>query len=134
MGRPVTAAALVADLRRRGIRLEAAGDRLRYAPKDALSPADVEALRAVKADVLRLLTDPDVDDVAAPGGPCGLCWSPLAYVEGWPTAGEARWLCPSCAAQPAPSMVAVLAGLAASGDSLAVALRAVNDADQEDAA
>ena len=46
-----------------------------------------------------------------PPGPCGLCGAPLAWVEDWPTAGEARWLCPRCASFPTTTLAAVFAQL-----------------------
>jgi hypothetical protein len=61
----VTASALVADLRRRGVTLEPRGDRLRYcAPAGVLTDADREALRRHKAQVVALLR-------AAPSEPAG---------------------------------------------------------------
>jgi hypothetical protein len=55
----------------------------------------------------------DEAELPVPGGPCGLCTSPLCWVEGWPTAGEARWLCPTCAAWLAPRLADVFAQLRA---------------------
>lgn len=52
----MTAAALLADLRRRGVELRAEGDRLRWrAPRGAVTPADLARLRAAKAELLRAL-------------------------------------------------------------------------------
>jgi len=52
----VTAAAeLVQALRARGVTLEPEGDRLRIRPASALSAEELEALRQVKPEVLRLL-------------------------------------------------------------------------------
>lgn len=52
----MTAAALVATLRARGVILEPHGNRLRVRPATAVMPEEVEALRRLKPDVLRLLT------------------------------------------------------------------------------
>jgi hypothetical protein len=41
----------------------------------------------------------------------GLCGSPLAWVEDWPSLGESRWLCTRCAAWPAASLAEVFATL-----------------------
>ena len=49
------AAQLVEALRARGVTLEPAGDRLRVRPASALSAEELEALRMVKPEVLRLL-------------------------------------------------------------------------------
>jgi hypothetical protein len=107
-----------------------------------LTPEERAALVSRKAEVLALLraehrparTEPSdrcADDV--PDGLCGRCGSPLACVEDWPMAGEARWLCPTCAAWPAPSLAEVFQTLtaaerrrldaeAADGDALARAV------------
>src|SRR5579871_6690019 len=55
MGGTVSAAELLADLTRHGIRLEVHGDRLRYHPRSALSPDQVELLKANKDELLALL-------------------------------------------------------------------------------
>lgn len=55
MGRGMTAAALMVDLMRLGIRLEARGDRLRFHPQSAVTPDLAEQLKANKAELLRLV-------------------------------------------------------------------------------
>ena len=58
---------LLAELRRRGVRLSVHGDKLRYvAPKGALTPDLLEAMRRHKPDLLRLLSRPPIPpDVVA---------------------------------------------------------------------
>jgi hypothetical protein len=107
----VTAHDVVRALRARGVAVEVHGERVRVAPADRVSAAELDALRTRKADVLALLRAET--GVPAPRGPCGLCRSPLAYVEGWPTVGDGAWLCPRCAAWPAPSLAEVYATLTA---------------------
>ena len=51
----MTALDVLTDLRSRGVTLAAAGDKLRYRPVDALTSADLAALREHKADLLALL-------------------------------------------------------------------------------
>ena len=51
----MTAAELIAELTRRGIRLETAGDRLRYSPRSALTPDLAAQMKAHKAELLVLL-------------------------------------------------------------------------------
>jgi hypothetical protein len=46
---------LLLELDQRGIRLEAAGDRLRYHPRTALPPELLARLKTLKGDVLALL-------------------------------------------------------------------------------
>lgn len=48
----MSAAEIVTDLARRGIRLEASGERLRYAPRSALTPDLLDRLKAHKAELL----------------------------------------------------------------------------------
>jgi TubC N-terminal docking domain len=127
-----TAAELVASFSRRGIRLALAADGIRYeAPRGAFTSADRRAVGEHRAEIVELLRAEA--ELPISDGPCGRCASPLHWVEGWPTAGEARWLCPACAAWPAPALAEVFAGLttaeqrqldveAAHGDALAVAM------------
>jgi hypothetical protein len=51
----MTAADLLADLRRRGVTLAAAGDRLRWCPREALSGEEREALARHKPELLAIL-------------------------------------------------------------------------------
>jgi hypothetical protein len=70
MARPVSttsAAGLLVDLRRRGFRLEAVGDRLRITPGDRVTAELREALAAAKPDLLRLL-DAEARYVTLKGG------------------------------------------------------------------
>jgi hypothetical protein len=125
-------AALLARLRGRGIRLEFAPGGIRYcAPRGLLTDADRAALTEHRTALHELLRDEAEDPV--PSSPCGLCGSPLAWVEGWPTAGENRWLCATCAAWPTAALAEVFARLAADehhridaevagGDQLSVAV------------
>ncbi len=62
----MTAAALLSDLRRRGVKLSAEGDQLRYrAPRGTLRPADLEALRIHKLELLAELSQARAEDLAA---------------------------------------------------------------------
>ena len=66
----MTAISIVADLGRRGIRFRVDGDRLRFAPRDALTPAELAILRAHKAALLAHLSGSQPgDDRATPRGP-----------------------------------------------------------------
>lgn len=65
----MTAAALLADLRARGVTLEAAGSRLRFRPREAV-PSDLRAaLAAHKAELLALLRPRDAPGTLRPGAP-----------------------------------------------------------------
>jgi hypothetical protein len=55
----MTAAALLDELHRRGVVVEAHGDRLRVSPATKLTQADLAALRAAKAALLQLLAETD---------------------------------------------------------------------------
>jgi hypothetical protein len=54
----VTAAALVASLRNRGVTLQPEGDRLRVRPTGLVTAEELEALRTHKAEVMALLAPP----------------------------------------------------------------------------
>src|SRR5262249_20379395 len=137
----MTPAILLDSLRSRGVQLEAHGPRLHYIGN--VTAEDLTLLREYKGELLALLRNKQQAAIAQPDdgwadglpdGPCGLCGhQPLAWVEDWPTAGENRWLCPTCAAWPAPALAEVFARLTAderqrfdaeiaSGDHLSVAL------------
>ena len=51
----MTAADLLTDLARRGIRLEAHGGRLRYSPRSAVTPELMEGMRNHKPELLTLV-------------------------------------------------------------------------------
>ena len=59
----MSAQALVAELRTRGVELIPAGDRIRFRPASAVPPELVERLRAHKAEVLAILTPAPVAEV-----------------------------------------------------------------------
>jgi hypothetical protein len=56
----VTPAALVAELRARGVTLRPDGELLKVRPISKVSPEELEALRQHKAEVLAILTTPPV--------------------------------------------------------------------------
>lgn len=53
----MTSHALLAELQRRGVRLAVAGDKLRYAPRSAVEPDLLPALREHKPRLLRMLAE-----------------------------------------------------------------------------
>ncbi len=57
-GDSVTAQHLLDTLRHRGVELVAVGEGLRYRPASALTPDEVELLRAHKTELVRVLTAP----------------------------------------------------------------------------
>lgn len=64
LGGTVSAADLIADLTRMGIRLEAHGDRLRYSPRSAVTPELIERMKANKPELLvAMLATPKVQNV-----------------------------------------------------------------------
>lgn len=115
----MSTALLLRDLTTRGVRLAAKGDRLRIeAPAGVLTPADRAALAAHKHDLVELLARDawaaDLERTGVPGSPCQACRSPLSWVEDWPTAGDGRWLCATCAAWPPKTLAETWATLTAS--------------------
>jgi hypothetical protein len=60
---------LIDSFAARGVRLEVDGDRLRFFPRSAVTQEDVALLRAHKAPIIRLLTDPPEPPPRAPETP-----------------------------------------------------------------
>ena len=84
--------------RARGITIQVAGGKLRIAPAAALDPALRDALTRHKAEVLRLLTGPQLDDEGRPLHQCPICGCP-----GWWTSRTSpTWKCASCIPRPEP--------------------------------
>ena len=54
----MTATTLINDLARLEIQLKADGDRLRYAPRSAVTPALAEQIKAHKGELLEILRNP----------------------------------------------------------------------------
>lgn len=57
----MTVSQLIVELSQRGVRIEAADDKLRYSPQSSLTPELVEALRRHKQTILAVLQSPDVE-------------------------------------------------------------------------
>ena len=95
----MTAHALIADLRARGVTLVADGARLRCRPKAALTGEDLAALRANKAAVLSCLRSQD--RAPAPGLICYSCKGTRFWLS---IHGAAA--CATCHPPAAPNLVA----------------------------
>ena len=69
---------ILGELERRGINVEMAGDRLRFRPREAITPALLETLRAHKAALLRALSERNVPARVrgqdAESGQPEVCW------------------------------------------------------------
>ena len=65
----MNAAALLLDLGRLGIRLEAHGDRLRYSPRSAVTPDLAHRLKAHKGELLKILRNPTTGPELTPHDP-----------------------------------------------------------------
>ena len=59
----MSAAQLLADLERRGIRLDADGERLLFHPRSALTPDLLDRLKAHKAELLTLILRGSIFDI-----------------------------------------------------------------------
>ena len=76
----MTATEIIQDLRRRGVQLEAVGDRLRFRPREAVTSDLVEALKQHKAEIISTLTAPAVParvrgwDETVETGTAEVCW------------------------------------------------------------
>lgn len=92
----MTAADLLCDLQRRGAALAIAAGRILVTPPEVLTPADVDALKASKGDLLAILQPPSL----FPGAPSrsltehgDACGRPYiaCRMPGYP-----YWLCGEC--------------------------------------
>jgi len=72
------AAELLADLQRRGVTLQAHGDKLRVSPKSSLTAAEQDAARKLKPELLRLLSSSTAPPVDLTHGLCEI------RVRWWP--------------------------------------------------
>ena len=69
MGGNMTPATILRDLQALGITLRAQGDKLRFHPRDAMTPELLAGIRDHKQDLLRLLTEPTpAPGCGSPGG------------------------------------------------------------------
>lgn len=112
MGRAVSAAptpvaVLLVELARRGIELRAAGDRLRYRPRSAMTPDLAARLEAHRADVLAILAV--VDATADPGHAGGAAAPGATYTA------EERRLLTGCPPRALELVAAAKAAFARSG-------------------
>jgi hypothetical protein len=84
----MSAAHLLADVARLGVRLEAHGDRLRYHPRSAVTPDLAERMKAHKAELLVLLR-PMPHAVPAP--PAATIDAPAMPPQTVCRCGSTRW-------------------------------------------
>jgi hypothetical protein len=125
-------AALLADLRARGLRLRRDGEEILVAPRGLLTAADRAHLVESKSGVLDLLNAEAA--TPPPADPCGLCAaSDWTSATDWPEPCLGRWLCTTCINRPVPTLDEVADTLtpeehdqlhveAAAGDALAGAV------------
>jgi hypothetical protein len=100
----MTATDLVRQLHARGVVLVPDGDTLRCRPKSALSPEDLAALKAMKAEVIATLTSrPSVQQTAALK-----CFSCKGHQFWRSTYGVV--ICATCHPAPCPEVVAAWVG------------------------
>ena len=72
----MTAKEILSELTRRGVHLEVAGDKLRWRPKEAVTPDLVEALKKWKAEIIAAVTVSKTTGLGLCPGPerCGGCY------------------------------------------------------------
>ena len=72
----MTATDILSELARRGVHLEVAGDKLRWRPKEAVTPDLVEALKQWKAEIIAALSGRKMTGFGKCPGPerCGGCY------------------------------------------------------------
>ena len=80
----MTATEILSELERRGVRLEVVADRLRFRPKEAVTPELVEVLKQHKGEILTVLQSrqPATSYGLCPGpDKCGGCYS-VGVIDG----------------------------------------------------
>jgi hypothetical protein len=102
----MNAAALVTDLRARGVTLKADRGTLRCRPKSALSDSDIAALKAMKAEILSALQRP------ATRVTCYSCRGHRFWISVYGVA-----ICATCHPPAAPSLVASWIGESTTGEA-----------------
>ena len=89
----MTATEILTELERRGVHLELAGDKLRWRPKEAITPDLVEALRQSKAEIIAALTSSKTTGLGQYPGPekCGGCYEVRPSVHLHPPKISEEW-------------------------------------------
>lgn len=101
----MTARELLDALARQGVTVEAHGDRLRYSPREAVTPDLLERLREHKAELLALLRPPGRRLIGCGFPPRPRTTPPPAILA------TARLVCPVCGVQPVlPELRGMTAG------------------------
>lgn len=98
-------ASLLADIKARGILLSTDGNTIRWKPKSALSPEEVEILRKCKAVAIGLLVARRnrADPLRVPPGPDCPCPAHPLLPAGWwerPPQAGGGWVCKLCHPNP----------------------------------
>jgi hypothetical protein len=92
----MTATEILSELARRGVHLEVAGDKLRWRPKEAVTPELVEDLKRRKAEILDALRAPKPTVSARVRGKDAITQAAEADVC-WHCHGEKACRCALCA-------------------------------------
>jgi len=89
----MTATEILTELERRGVHLEVAGDKLRWRPKEAVTPDLVEALKQSKAEIISTLTGSKTTGLGQCPGPerCGGCYQVSPGIHLHPPRVSEEW-------------------------------------------
>ena len=124
----MTPARLLADLRGRGVALCVDGAALEVdAPAGLLTPADREALRQHRDELIGLLSAEAVRPPVSVEPCLGCGTSAWFWCADWPEPDTGRWLCATCSRRPVPTLHEVAAGLTADEHRLLEAEAAAGD-------
>jgi len=89
----MTATEILSELARRGVHLEVAGDKLRWRPKEAVTPDLVETLKQRKAEIIAALTGGKTTGLGqCPGSEkCGGCYEVSPGIHLHPPKVSEEW-------------------------------------------
>lgn len=89
----MTATDILSELVRRGVHLEVAGDKLRWRPKEAVTPELVEVLKQWKTEIIAALTGSKTTGLGQCPGPerCGGCYQVSPGIHLHPPKVSEEW-------------------------------------------
>ena len=89
----MNATEILSELERRGVHLEVAGDKLRWRPKEAVTPELVEVLKQWKPEIIAALTSSKMTGLGKCPGPerCGGCYEVSPGIHLHPPKVSEEW-------------------------------------------
>ena len=87
----MTAVDIIQALRQRGVELQAAGDRLRFRPKEAVPPDLLALMKERRGEILTALTSDGMRSLCPGQGKCSGCYLAAPGVHLHPPRSSANW-------------------------------------------